>query len=58
MRLQMRTLKFWIRVIPRKGVGKPTQVVQRIYRTRAAATKAKKRGEEVAQATAHSWSQH
>lgn len=58
MKVQLRTLKFWIRVIPRKGTGKPTQVVQRIYKTKGAAQKAKKRGEEVAQATAYAWSQH
>lgn len=57
MIVQMRTLKFWIRVIPRRGPAKTTRVVQRIYKTKAAALKAKKRGEEIAAAAAYSWSQ-
>lgn len=42
-----RKIKFWVRVVPRRGVGKPAQVYHCIYRTKKAATAACKRGEVV-----------
>jgi hypothetical protein len=58
MKIQLRTLRFWIRAIPRKGVGKPTKVYHRIYRTKRAALAAKRPGDVVADAKAFIWSQH
>lgn len=53
---ELRTLHFWIRVIPRKGKTS-SQVYHRIYKTKKAATAARKPGEEVVPAIAHIWSQ-
>ena len=41
----LRKIKFWVRVVPRRGVGKPAQVYHRVYRTKKAAAAACKRGE-------------
>jgi len=41
----IRKIRFWVRVVPRRGVGKPAEVYHRIYRTKKAATAACKRGE-------------
>lgn len=41
----LRTIKCWVRVLPRRGVGRPARIVGRIYRTKREASAAKKSGE-------------
>lgn len=54
-----RKVKFWVRVVPKKGVGKPTTVCSRIYRTKKDAKAASKKGETIINMTgfypAHLW---
>lgn len=40
-----RKIKFWVRVVPRRGPGKPTEVYHRIYRTKKAAMAACRRND-------------
>lgn len=42
---KLRKIRCWVRVIPRRGVGKPTRIVGPIYRTKREAAAKRRKGE-------------
>ena len=49
----LRTIKFWVRALPRQGVGKPGRVYHTIYRTKKQAMDNRIKGDIVIQMTGH-----